>query len=150
MFGKETTANQIKEHKNVAQKPNQINILCNQITFNPSEETITIIACRLQHKSSSQNHSKRERAKTQFNNNIKTNLSTKNSILPSHNQIENRQILWYPPSINVEDVICLGVVLFLFVIWVSVFTYYIFKDHATEHDADAKAGHKFEDDYVAQ
>ena len=89
MFGKETAANQIKEHKNVAQKPNQINILCNQITFNPSEETITIIACSLQHKSSSHHHNQRERVKTLLNNNIKTNITTKNSILPSHNPTEN-------------------------------------------------------------
>ena len=116
MFGKETTANQIKEHKNVAKKPNQINILCNQITFNPSEETITIIACRLQHKSSSHHHNKRERAKTQLNNNIKTNITTKNSILPSHSPTENGQTVWYPPSLNVEGVIRLGIVLFLFVI----------------------------------
>ena len=138
-----------KNIKILHEKPTQIDKLWYQMTFNPSEETIVITACSLQHKCSYSHHNKREWVKTLLNNDIKTNITTKNSILPSHNPTENGQIVWYPSSLDVEGVICLKVVLFLFVIWVSVVTFHIFEEHAAKHAIDAESGNKFEDDYLA-
>ena len=60
--------------------------------------------------------------------------------------LEKQQQQIKSKNINVEGVICQGVVLFLFVIWVSVFTFHIFEDHAAKHDMDSKSGNKFKDD----
>ena len=99
----------------------RINILCDQIIFNPSDETVTITSCQLQR-----------------------SLYTCRDLLthPSDKLTSNRNVpritkdintLKYTPNwpsrADVGDVICLGSTVIIIIVLLSVFILYLSKDY---------------------
>ena len=105
------------EHKNLLLKDiteslDGINISCDQITFNPLHETVTITACKLKsglHNSNRNIH--------QYNN---PNDNETTSLVITSDQDEYD----WSNDTSVGDVICLGSIVMLIVIWLSVFIFY--------------------------
>ena len=116
----------------------KINITCDQITFNPLEETITILACdfkdnraneetndKINHHSvgnttdsSSNDYPKngRPRITSLVNKDEKTRVG-------SLNERDFEDSFWLIQASTV-DKICLGVIFMLMSIWLTVFVYY--------------------------
>ena len=96
----------------------RINIVCDQITFDASEETITIHACKL--KSGLYKQELTTYQSTTSNGNIKT--------IPNQGKLLELNTEW---SIRLElgDVICLTVIVIILLIWLSIFIFYVNKDN---------------------
>ena len=97
--------------KDITENLDRINISCDQITFNPLHDTVTITACKLKpglHNTNKNTH--------QYNDNETTSLV----ITPEQDEY------YYDWSnhTSVGDVICLGSIVMLILIWLSVFIFY--------------------------
>ena len=138
MVNGETSA-QYYESKYMSPNLQKINITCDQITFNPLEETITIVACDFKDCNSYDEES---------NDKINDNRVEKTPKLLSNNGQEfdkppqtswvnedrttrvgswnNREIedSYWLIQANTVDKICLGVIFMLMSIWLTVFVYY--------------------------
>ena len=126
------------ESKYMSSNLQKINITCDQITFNPLEETITILACdfkdnraneetndKINHHSvgnttdsSSNDYPKngRPRITSWVNKDEKTRVG-------SLNERDFEDSFWLIQASTV-DKICLGVIFMLMSIWLTVFVYY--------------------------
>ena len=117
----------------------KIDITCDQITFNPLDETITILACEFKDNQSDKvltghkvlnpcinsikepivnNRQKIEQ--TPHANNVKERTRSKAN---TSNELNVEDGHWLVQASTV-DKICLGVIFMLMVIWLTVFVYY--------------------------
>ena len=99
----------------------RINILCDQIIFNPSEETVTITECQLQRslytcRGLVKNHSNK------LTSNLNEPKTTKDI-----NTIKYTPK--WPSHADVGEVICLGSTAIIIILLLSVFILYLSKDH---------------------
>ena len=147
------TSTHYNESKYMSPNHQKFDITCDRITFNPLEETITILACDFKDKG----HNEKPRSKI-----IKLPIEkTKESIPDSCQKIDstikpNRQPCWVkdydkanvsnynerdfendPWQVQGEivDIICLGVIVMLILIWLTVFVYYeVFYEFPDAHN----------------
>ena len=139
----------------------KIDITCNQITFNPLDETITILACEIkdnQHEKVqtdqkilnpsikntkgplSNNHQKTEQ--TPQSNNVKETAKT-NENCSTELDIEDGP--WLIETSTV-DKICLGVIFMLMMIWLTVFVYYELREKDFLDNNDINTSNTYTDD----
>ena len=102
----------IRKVNNIKKNPQKINIACEQITFNPMDETVTIIACELK-------NNQHNNENTDIPNNSK--LTELSPINISDDVVENDGHHYSSTRDDVVDIISLGVIVLLLLIWMSVF-----------------------------
>ena len=114
------------KHKNVLENIDiKINILCDQILFNPSEETITITSCQLKHGSQIKpiiKHDKNEVETTKDHRNVKRHH------LAKHNSLRLNDDDFIECA---SDVICFASTIIIFVLLLTVLIFMMNKDHET-------------------
>ena len=108
------------EHTNllltdITENLDRINISCDQITFNPLDETVTITACKV--KPGIHNINKTYINKT---------IDPKDDEITLQVNTPEEDVNYYEWSdhMSVGDVICLGSIVMLILIWLSVFIFY--------------------------
>ena len=100
--------------KDLTENLDRINISCDQITFNPLEETVTITSCKLKSDQHITEPSTYQYIKPKANTNIE----------PCSTSEEDEQHYDLPNHTEIRDVICLGSIVMLILIWLTVFIYY--------------------------
>ena len=96
------------------------NILCDQIIFDPSDETVTVRKLQLRNGPCNQNVSEYRNGKF---------LSNELSTVPKHQGVALEDLPLYNDE-QVEDIICLGATFIITIILLSVLTYcYLYKDY---------------------
>ena len=113
MVYKGTSVEDPDKQKYTTESLHKINISCDQIRFNPLNETVTITSCKLKHN-----------GHTNENNNLRNCLKTTTNHNPNNNKkVEYTSYNWYIHE-DIVDWICLGVIVLLILVWLSVFIYY--------------------------
>ena len=114
------------KHQNILDNIDiKINILCDQILFNPSDETITITSCQLkdgQHNQSN-NHQSSEQELDITNKKQNSFINCKSRVPKNDHCIE-----------YVSDVICFGSTIVIFVLLFAVLIFFLAKDHENLFD----------------
>ena len=100
----------------------RINILCDQIIYNPSDETVTMTACHLQ-RSSYNSRGPLIHYSSKISSNLNKTKLTKYKV---------RYIPIWPSHADVGDVICLGSTVIIIMLLLSVFILYLSKDHENQ------------------
>ena len=102
--------------KDLTENLDRINISCDQITFNPLDETVTITSCKLKSDQQLSEPSSDQFIKPKANTNIES---------CSTFEEDEYHYDWHNHT-DIRDVICFGSIVMLIVIWISVFMYYEF------------------------
>ena len=100
----------------------RIKILCDQIIYNPSDETVTMTACQLQRSSYSSRDSFIHYS-SKLSSNLNKTKFTKDKV---------RYIPIWPSRADVGDVICLGSTVIIIMLLLWVFILYLSKDHENQ------------------
>ena len=112
------------KHNNILENIDiKINILCDQILFNPSEETITITSCQLKHGNQIKpiiNHNKNEVEASKNLPNVKAHH------LAKHNSLRLNDDDFIECA---SDVICFVSTIIIFVLLLTVLIFMMNKDH---------------------
>ena len=95
------------------------NILCNQIIFDPSDETVTVRKLQLRNESFNEEYSECRNGRA---------LSNELGAVPKHQEMFE-DLSWYNDE-KVEDIVCLGATFIITIILLSVLIYcYLYKDY---------------------
>ena len=99
----------------------KINILCDQILFNPSEETVTITSCQLKdgHHIQSINHQSSHEE-------LDNNPNKKENSFVKCNSIVSKDYACFE---YVTDVICFGSTIIIFVLLFAILIFFLANDH---------------------
>merc|ERR1712218_56846 len=100
--------------KDLTENLDRINISCDQITFNPLDETVTMTACKLNPDLHNTNQNT-----DQYN-----ILQADGKTAPVPNPEQDEYNYDWSNDTNFRDVICLGSIVMLILIWLSVFIFY--------------------------
>ena len=100
--------------KDLTENLDRINISCDQITFNPLDETVTITSCKLKSDEHNTTTCTDQYIKPKANTNIERRSTSEEEEYPYD----------LPNHTDVRDVICLGSIVMLILIWLTVFIYY--------------------------